>query len=73
VRVTLNGALVIDNYTDHAPVENSGTTATLSAGQAYPIQIDFYERGGGAVAKLSWSSASQPKQTVPALRLAPGL
>jgi hypothetical protein len=72
IRVTLNGAVVINNFTDHASTENSGTTAVLTAGQAYPIQIDFYENGGGAVATLSWSSASQPKQIVPQSRLAPG-
>ncbi|HEX2873475.1 MAG TPA: PQQ-dependent sugar dehydrogenase [Polyangiaceae bacterium] len=72
IRVTLGGAVVIDNFTDHAPIENSGTTTVLTAGQAYPIQIDFYENRGGALATLSWSSASQPKQIVPQSRLAPG-
>jgi glucose/arabinose dehydrogenase len=72
IRVWFNGAVLIDNLTDHAPTENSGTTAVLTAGQAYPIQIDFYENGGGATATLSWSSASQPKQIVPQARLAPG-
>lgn len=72
IRVTLNGAVVINNLTDHAPTENSGVTAVLTAGQAYPIQIDFYENTGGAVASLSWSSQSQPKQIVPQSRLAPG-
>lgn len=72
IRVTLNGSVVIDNFTDHAPTENSGTTAVLVAGQAYPIQIDYYENTGGAVATLSWSSASQAKQIVPQSRLAPG-
>jgi glucose/arabinose dehydrogenase len=72
IRVTINGAIVIDNFTDHAPIENSGTTAVLSAGQAYSIQIDYYENGGGALATLSWSSPSQPKQLVPTNRLAPG-
>jgi glucose/arabinose dehydrogenase len=71
IRVTFNGAVLINNFTDHSPVENSGTTVVLSAGQAYPIQIDFYENGGGAVAKLSWSSPSQPKQIVPTARLTP--
>jgi glucose/arabinose dehydrogenase len=72
IRVTINGAVVIDNFTDHAPIENSGTTAVLNAGQPYPIQIDYYENGGGALATLSWSSTSQPKQIVPQARLAPG-
>lgn len=72
IRVWVNGALVIDNFTDHASTENSGTTPVLTAGQAYAIQIDFYENGGGAVAKLSWSSASQAKQIIPQSRLSPG-
>ncbi|HKY36420.1 MAG TPA: PQQ-dependent sugar dehydrogenase [Polyangiaceae bacterium] len=71
IRVTLDGAVIINNFTDHPPTENSGVTAVLSAGQAYPIQIDFYENGGGATATLSWSSASQPKQIVPQSRLSP--
>lgn len=72
IRVWFNGALLIDNFIDHSPTENSGVTPVLVAGQAYPIQIDFYENGGGATAVLSWSSASQPKQVVPQARLAPG-
>ena len=71
IRVTVNGTVVINNFTDHAPIENSGTTAVLNAGQAYSIQIDYYENGGGALAALSWSSASQAKQLVPQSRLAP--
>jgi glucose/arabinose dehydrogenase len=71
IRVSINGALVINNFTDHAPTENSGVTAVLNAGQAYPIQIDFFENGGGATATLSWSSTSQPKQIIPQSRLAP--
>jgi glucose/arabinose dehydrogenase len=73
IRVWVNGALVIDNFTDHAPIENSGQTAVLTAGVAYPIQIDFYENGGGAVAKLSWSSTSQGKEIVPQSQLLPGV
>jgi glucose/arabinose dehydrogenase len=72
IRLWVNGVQIIDNFTDHGPTENSGTTAVLTAGQAYPIQIDFYENGGGAVATLSWSSASQAKQIIPQSRLAPG-
>jgi len=71
VRVKLNGVTVINNFTDHAPIQNTYTTGVLSAGTAYPIQIDYYENGGGTLAKLSWSSASQPKQIVPQTRLRP--
>jgi hypothetical protein len=69
VRLWINGVLVIDNWTDHAPVENSGVTAVLTAGQAYSVRMDFYENGGGAVAKLLWSSASQAKEIIPSSQL----
>jgi glucose/arabinose dehydrogenase len=72
VRLWFNGALVINNWTDHAPTENSGTIA-LVAGQPYLIQMEMYENGGGAQASLSWSSSSQPKQIVPSSRLLPSL
>jgi hypothetical protein len=58
VRLWVNGQQVIANWTDHGPTENSGTIA-LTAGQKYDVGMEFYENGGGAVASLSWSSASQ--------------
>jgi PKD repeat protein len=72
VRLWVNGQLIIDNWTDHAPTENSGTI-TLLAGTKYDIKLEFYENGGGAVAKLSWSSLSQPKQIVPQSQLYPSV
>lgn len=71
VRLRVNGQTIIDNFTDHAPTENSGTIA-LTAGQRYDIQLDYYENGGGATATLSWSSSSQTKQIIPQTRLFPG-
>jgi hypothetical protein len=70
VRLWVNGVLVIDNWTDHAPTENSGTI-TLSAGQRYDIRMDFYENGGGAMATLSWSSPSIGKEIIPQSQLYP--
>jgi glucose/arabinose dehydrogenase len=72
IRVTFNGTVLINNFTDHSPTENSGVTPVLTAGQAYPILIEYYENGGGAVARLSWSSSSEPKQIVPSTQLSPG-
>ncbi len=72
VRLWVNGQLVINNWTDHAPTENSGTIA-LSAGQKYSIKMEFYENGGGATAKLSWSSASESKKIIPQSQLYPGV
>ena len=70
VRLWVNDQLLIDNWTDHAPATNSGTIA-LTADQNYAIKMEFYERGGGAVAKLSWSSLSQASGIVPQSQLTP--
>jgi hypothetical protein len=72
IRLWVNGQLVINNWTDHPPTENSGQIA-LTAGQKYDIKMEYYENGGGAVAKLWWSSPSLAKQIVPQTRLYPAL
>ncbi|HEV2854604.1 MAG TPA: PA14 domain-containing protein [Thermoanaerobaculia bacterium] len=69
VRLWINGVLVIDNWTDHAPTENSGTIS-LTAGQRYDVRMEFYENAGGAVAKLLWSAPGLAKEVVPAGQLA---
>ncbi len=71
VRLRVNGNLIIDKWIDQGATEWSGSI-TLQAGQAYSIQMDFYENQGSASASLSWSSASQPKQIIPASQLIPG-
>ena len=70
VRLWVNGQLIIDNWTDHAPTENSGSIA-LAGGQRHNIQMDFYENGGGALASLSWSSPSIAKEIIPQSQLYP--
>jgi glucose/arabinose dehydrogenase len=68
VRLFVNGVQIINNFTDHASTENSGTIA-LTAGQRYDIRMEFYENGGLATARLSWSSPSTPKSIVPRSQL----
>lgn len=70
VRLWVNGQLVINNWSDHAPKEDSGAI-TLAAGKLYDIKMEYYENGGGAQAKLLWSSPSTPKAIVPQGRLYP--
>jgi fibronectin type 3 domain-containing protein len=65
VRLFVNGEPVIDNFTDHAPTENASPPIVLAAGQTYPIRMEFYENGGGAVAQLRWSSTRTPKGFIP--------
>jgi hypothetical protein len=69
VRLWVDNVLVIDNWRDHGPTENASAPVRLTAGQRYPIRMEFYENGGGAVAKLRWSSASISKQVIPQARL----
>lgn len=72
VRLWVNNQLLINNWTDHAPTENSATIA-LVANQRYEIRMEYFENGGGAVARLSWSSPSQAKQVIPQACLYSGL
>ncbi|PYJ97187.1 MAG: hypothetical protein DME23_16795, partial [Verrucomicrobia bacterium] len=70
-RLWVNNQLIIDSWIDQPPTERASTPIALTAGVKYDIRIEYYENGGGAVAKLLWSSPSQPKQIVPAGRLYP--
>ena len=70
VRLWIDGRLVIDNWTDHAPMENRGTIA-LVAGKRYDIRLEFYERAGDATARLAWSSPTQAREIIPANCLYP--
>ncbi len=62
-RLWVNGQLLIDDWNGHTPTENSGSIA-LTAGQKYDIKLEYYDGTFTSVIKLSWSSASQPKQIV---------
>jgi glucose/arabinose dehydrogenase len=70
VRLWVNGVLLIDNWTDHGPTENSGTI-NLTAGQRYDLKMEYYEHSNGAVARLSWSAAGVAKEVVPTSQLFP--
>jgi glucose/arabinose dehydrogenase len=70
VRLWVNGQQIVNNWTDHATTENSGTIS-LTAGQRYDIRMEFYENVGSATARLLWSSASTPKAVIPSTRLFP--
>ena len=70
VRLWVNGTLIIDQWVPQAPTSHTGTIA-LPAGTKVDIRMDYYEQGGGAVAQLFWSSASQVEEIVPAAHLFP--
>lgn len=66
VRLYLNGQTLIDNWTDHGPTNDDSAPVTLTANQVYPLQMDFYERGGGAEAHLLANYENGAFNTVPA-------
>ncbi len=70
VRLWVDDQLIVDAWVDQSPTNHSGNIA-LNAGTIVPIKMEYYENGGGAVARLRWSSASQGQQVVPQFLLFP--
>lgn len=68
VRLRVNGQTVIDKFIDQPPTQWSGQIA-LEAGKKYDIQIEYYENGGGALAKLEWSSITQVREVISSTQL----
>jgi len=68
VRLWVNDQKLIDNWTDHTAKEDSATIA-LEKGKKVALVMEYYQGGGGAVARLSWSSPSLKKQIIPKERL----
>lgn len=68
VRLWVDGGLIVDQWIDQSATEHYGSI-TLSAGRWYPIQLEYYERTGRAVIRLSWASRSQRKEIIPQSQL----
>jgi hypothetical protein len=66
----VNGQLISDHWT--ASGEFASTAIALTAGYKYDIRLDYHETTGTAAAILKWSSASQPKEVIPASQLYTG-
>jgi hypothetical protein len=58
IRVWVDGALIIDEWYDHAPVTVS-VDRSLTAGH-HLVLVEFYENTGWAVAKVSWAPTQPP-------------
>ena len=68
VRLLVDNKVIIDNWTVHAPTEDTGTIS-LEANKYYPIQLEYYEYYGGAGIQLFWSTPNLVKQIVPSANL----
>lgn len=44
----------INNWTDHGPTTDDSATISLTAGQQFSVQIEYYEKVGGAVMQFHW-------------------
>ncbi len=63
IRLWVNNQLIIDKWFDQAPTTYNATIG-LTQGQNIPIKLEFYERGGGAVAKLFWTVPNQASKVL---------
>ncbi|WP_052380680.1 PA14 domain-containing protein [Paenibacillus camerounensis] len=68
VRVWVNDQLIIDKWITQAS-EITSLPIYLTAGFKYRIRVEYFENGGGASFRLSWSSNNQVKETVPQSQL----
>lgn len=57
VRLWVDGQPIVDQWNDQ-PASTFTKTISLSAG-THTVKMEYYENGGGAVAKLTWDKASQ--------------
>ena len=64
-RLWINGNLVVDKWQDQGATEWPSTAVTLTAGTPALFRFEYYENGGGASAKLRWSSPTISKQIIP--------
>jgi glucose/arabinose dehydrogenase len=64
VRLWVDGKLLIDNWTGHAPTEDQGEIR-LEAGKKYRLRLEYFEGAQGAQIRLLWSAPNQPKEVIP--------
>ena len=53
IRVAVDGIIIIDEYYDQGPTDHSATI-NLTGG-IHQVEIFYYENGGGAVLRASWT------------------
>jgi hypothetical protein len=70
VRLWLDGKLVVENWSDHAPAEDQATV-DLTEGRQVDLKVEYYQGGGGATARLKWTRPDDTTEVIPADRLRP--
>ncbi len=72
VRLWIDGLLMFDDWTIHAPAINLATVP-LDADTYIPIVIEYFEAEGGALAQLRWTPPGGTDETIPSSNLVPAL
>lgn len=65
-RLYVNNSLVIDNWVAQGPTTRQYVTS-FTEGQIVAVRYEYYEIGGGAVARLEWTPPSGVRAPVPAV------
>jgi hypothetical protein len=70
VRLWVDGQLLVDNWTNHGPTENS-RAINLQGGRVYSIKLEYYEAGGTALIQMLWQPPGGSKEIIPSSKLVP--
>jgi CSLREA domain-containing protein len=65
VRLWVNGTQVINNWTVHAPTNDTSGTLSFTAGQVVSLRLEWFEQFIGAVIRLRWQTPSTPGSFAP--------
>jgi hypothetical protein len=68
MRVWINNQQIINDWTEHAATDVSGTIS-MQMGQQYDIRVEYFESGGEASVQLSWSTPTISRQVIPQSQL----
>lgn len=58
MRLYIDGKKILEDWTEHA-AKTTTAEIDLQAGRKYQLKVEYYDRGGQAVSKLSWSLPEQ--------------
>jgi|GEM_PF-4844194 len=69
IRLWVNGNQVINDWVDQGSTTTSSSSLYFTAGQYIPIQCQYYQNTGAAMAELEWSYPGQATQIIPGTQL----
>jgi hypothetical protein len=70
VRLYVNDVLVANGWVNQGPTSYDSTAISFTAGEKKSIRFEYFENGGGAVARLQWRRPGQTAfEAIPAARL----